>query len=97
MRKHDIQFSLPVSILKEDKAFVAYSPALDISTVGDSFEEAKDRFDQAVKLFFEEIIEAGTIDQVLSDLGWQRINKKYQPPVVVANQTQNFCFPTPIN
>lgn len=97
MRKHDIQFSLPVSILKEGKAFIAYTPALDISTVGNTFEEARNRFNEAVKLFFEEIIEAGTIDQVLVDLGWQKIDKEYRPPVVVSNQTHNFCFPAPAN
>lgn len=48
--------SLPVSVLKEGKRFVAYAPALDLSTSGKTYEEAKERFEEAVTLFFEETV-----------------------------------------
>ncbi|MEK7537372.1 MAG: hypothetical protein AAB619_00155 [Patescibacteria group bacterium] len=45
---------LPVSILREGKRFIAYTPALDLSTSGKTFEQAKQRFEEAAELFFEE-------------------------------------------
>lgn len=47
--------SLPVAILRESNRFIAYTPALDLSTSGKSFAEAKARFQEAAELFFEEL------------------------------------------
>ena len=44
MKKMRIDFQLPVSFLKEDKRFIAYTPALDLSTSGKTYEEARKRF-----------------------------------------------------
>lgn len=61
-----IEVSLPVSILREGKYFIAYTPVLDLSTSGKTFEEAKQRFGEVVQIFFEELLEKGTLDEVLS-------------------------------
>ena len=92
MDKINYKFALPVSIIKEDKSFIAYSPALDLSTVGDTFEEAQERFSEAVQVFFEEITEKGTLDDALAELGWRKHNKELIPPVVVSNKTQQFSI-----
>lgn len=94
MNKVDFQFTLPVSILKEGDSFIAFTPALDLSTVGDSFEQAQVRFEEAVQIFFEEIIEKGTTEEVLSDLGWQKLKEQLVPPQVVSNQTKQFTIPS---
>ena len=44
---------VPVTILKEDKVFVAYSPVLDLSTSGKTFTQVRRRFSEAVQIFFE--------------------------------------------
>lgn len=93
MDKANIEFALPVSILKEGNSFIAYTPALDLSTSGSTFEKAQKNFEEAVRIFFEELTEMGTVDDVLSGLGWQKQNKTFVPPVVVANQTQTFSIP----
>lgn len=93
MKGPHIQFSLPVSILKEGKVFIAYTPALDLSTSGNTFQDAQKNFVEAVNIFFEELIEMGTIDEVLIGLGWQKRNNTLVPPVVVANQIENFSIP----
>lgn len=90
---NQITFSLPVNILRERKVFVAYTPALDISTVGDTLEEAKSRFEEAVSIFFEEIANAGTLDEVLEELGWEKRKKQYFPPVVVDHSNESFTIP----
>lgn len=93
MKKVNIQFSVPLSILREDSSFIAYSPALDLSTVGKSLEEAKMMFEEAVRIFFEEISEAGTLEETLLELGWQKKKETLVPPVIVSHMTENFTIP----
>ena len=88
MKTAKLEFNLPVSILREGKKFVAYTPALDLSTSGKSYEEAKKRFKEAVSIFFEELIKKGTLEEVLRDLGWKRIQKKWRPPIVISQEFQ---------
>ncbi len=88
MKKLQLQVNLPVSVLKEGKKFVAYTPALDISTSGSTYKEAKKRFEEVVRIFFEEIYERGTLEEVLKELGWKKTQKKWKPPVVVSQESQ---------
>ena len=83
--------SLPVTILREGERFVAYSPALDLSSAGSSEKDARRMFAEAVEAFFEELISMGTIDSVLKDLGWTKSNGKFVPPEVV-NQSMVSVF-----
>ena len=87
-----IKVNLPVSILKEGNVFIAYSPAIEVSTVGETFEEAQQRFEEAANIFFEEIIENKTFEEALLELGWQKEDKHLCPPIVVSNQTRPFSF-----
>ena len=88
MAKTMLEVNLPVSFLREGDKFVAYTPALDLSTSGKSFKEAQARFKEIVGIFFEEIIEKGTINEVLVNLGWKKIQSKWTPPVVISQGTQ---------
>ena len=80
--------NLPVTIFKEGKSYVAYSPALDLSTSASTYKKAQVRFSEIVDIFFEELSEMGTIDSVLTGLGWQKVKSNWQPPVVVSNYVQ---------
>ena len=75
---------LPVQFMKQGKYVVAYSPALDLSSAGKNLTEAKKRFSEIVKIFFDELIEAGTTHDVLTELGWTRQNKgsNWLPPQI---------------
>lgn len=95
MKKINFQASLPVTFLREGDQFVAYTPALDLSTSGDTFEQAKKRFSEVVGIFFEECLNTGTLDDVLLDLGWSKQNSEWSPPTVVAQDTQMFNVPMP--
>ena len=81
----NVNFSLPVMITKQNKRFVAYTPALDIATSGKTEKEVKKRFSEIVKLFLEEIIEAGTVSDVLTELGWKKEKESWTPPRVVSS------------
>lgn len=93
LRRVNFKISLPISILKEGKYFIAYTPALDLSTSGKSFEQVKKRFEEVVQIFFEELLDRGTVDQVLTELGWQKIQKEWRPPVVISQESESFRIP----
>ena len=88
-----IVFNLPVSFLRESNQFVAYTPVLDLSTSGPTLEEAKKNFTEAVEIFFDEIIEMGTFEDVLLDLGWKKQNKDFIPPVIVSQGMESVRVP----
>lgn len=92
-KKVNVKFSVPVSILKEGKYFIAYSPVFDLSTSGKSYEEVKKRFEEIVQIFFEEVLEKGTLDKVLTELGWQKQNKQWSPPLMIAHESTQINFP----
>ncbi len=76
MSAKDISFSLPVLITKQNSSFVAYTPALDISTCGKTEWEAKKRFADLANIFLEELAEKGTMNEVLAELGWKKKESK---------------------
>ena len=93
MKKIAFQANLAVTFLREGKQFVAYAPALDLSTSGQTLEQAKKRFAEAVQIFFEECQRLGTLLEVLVDLGWQKGKNTLTPPAVVAQDYQQFRVP----
>ena len=96
MKKVKLAIKLPVSILKEDKKFIAYTPALDLSTSGKSYKEVKKRFEEIVEIFIEETIETNTLDEVLTDLGWKHVRKEWKPPIVISEESQTIEIPVTI-
>lgn len=88
----NVNFNLPVSFIKEGDQVIAYTPALDISTVGDGEAQARERFAELVNMFFADIIETGSINDVLSELGWKKVSGAWNPPVV-SNESVNVSVP----
>ena len=64
--------SLPVSIFKEGKNYVAFTPALDLSTSASTYEKVQNRFDEIVQIFIDETVKNGTLEKNLENLGWSR-------------------------
>ena len=93
MKNFSLPISIPVSILREGKKFVAYTPVLDLSTSGADYEEVKARFYEAVGIFFQEILRKGTFEEVLQNLGWEKIRARWIPPVVIAHESQSIRVP----
>ena len=93
MSKNNLSFNLPVLITKQNKRFVAFTPALDLSTSGKSVKEAKERFVELANVFLEEIFEAQTADDVLSELGWKKIQKRWNPPEIISSQSIGLQIP----
>ena len=93
MKKINLALNLAVIILREKDRFVAYSPALDLSSSGKNYEQAKKRFTEAASLFFEEIIAKNTVNEALEELGWQKIRKEWRPPTVISQETETVRIP----
>lgn len=83
-----MNLKLPVIFLKENKRFVAYSPIIDLSTSGKTLKEAQKKFTEAALIFFEEITNNKTIDNVLTDLGWHKIKTNWHPPVIIGQENK---------
>jgi len=88
-----ISTTLPVFIFREDDAFVAYTPWLDLSTAGGTFEEANSNLSEAVRLFLEETDAMGTLPTVLRGLGWKESNGKFSAPIMIGHGTESVSYP----
>lgn len=82
-RMADIEAKIPVLFFKEGKKVIAYSPAFDLSSCGDTEEQARKRFAEAVSLFIDELTSMGTLGEVLEECGWQKASRRrsWAPPV----------------
>ena len=78
-----LKASLPVLFIREGKIFIAYTPALDLSASGSTAKAARKNFERTLRLFFEEVMAAGTLDQVLREQGWSKQQHGWEPPVEV--------------
>lgn len=78
-----LQVGLPVAIRQEGSVYVAYTPALDISTYGRTKGEAKKSFNELVTIFFEEFTDnPDALEIVLDSLGWTKQKNNWQPPKI---------------
>jgi hypothetical protein len=79
------KINLAVFLVKEGDFMVAYCPALELSSYGETEKEAKIAFGDSLKIFLEDTEEKGTLVKCLLDLGWQIKNvptPKYVPPKI---------------
>ena len=89
----NIKVGVNVFILKEDDLFVAYCPALELSSYGETKDEAKESFKQAMHILIEDTQRKGTLEKLLLSLGWTlrlKPNVSYQPPVLPDDKIKEF-------
>ncbi len=78
----NVTFKVPVSIFLQGSSFVAYTPALDISTYGKSKKEAQKNFEELVDTFFSSFQDTRQLAQVLESLGWIKKKTTWHPPKI---------------
>ena len=78
-----IEAKIPVLFFQEGKKVIAYSPALDVSTCGDTEKQARERFAEAAMIFIAEIHKMGTMEEILEECGWHKVPKQrtWAPPI----------------
>ncbi len=79
--------SVRVEIFKEGDAYVALSPELNVSSFGETVDEAKKSLKEAVGVFIEECEAMGTLEEVLEESGFSRINNSWESrkPIIEEN------------
>lgn len=80
--KSSINIIIEVALFEEDGIWVAYCPALELSSYGKDKEDAKSALDEAMGIFLKETDRKGTLERYLLKLGWQL----QQKPKPVYNQ-----------
>ncbi|RZK20309.1 MAG: hypothetical protein EOO56_12865 [Hymenobacter sp.] len=95
-----ITLEVQVFLVPEGKQIVAYCPALELSTYGDSQEDAKGAFSEVLASFIQDTQAKGTLEKVLLELGWKLQQKpvvNYEPPApsmdflnAIGKSQQNF-------
>jgi hypothetical protein len=80
--KNSVTVEVQVILFQEGDQWIAYCPALELSSYGDNQKDAKKSFDEAMSIFLKETDRKGTLERYLLKLGWQL----QQKPVPVYNQ-----------
>lgn len=76
--KHYISVHVEIVLFKENKQWISYCPSLELSSYGDTQQEAKEAFDEALNIFLTEVERKGTLERELLRLGWQ-LQQKPKP------------------
>lgn len=87
-----MQFTFTTQLLKEGETFVAYSPELDLSSCGQTTEEARQRLQEAVELFIDEAQKMGTLEIILEEAGFQKANNKWEAPEFIGFERTALAF-----
>lgn len=70
--KHFIfpNITFTVHVFREGRVFVAHNPELNVSSCGDTVEEAKKNLKDAVRGFLKSAHKMGTLKNILEDAGY---------------------------
>lgn len=74
------EFNLTFFVFKENDYYIAYCPMLDLSTSGDTKQEAVQNFPEAFEAFIECCVEKNILKECLTSLGWRVSTKRILPP-----------------
>lgn len=81
---NNFKYNLDITLFKQGRFFVAYCPALDLSSCGATQVKAKKMIEESIGLFLEELENTKQTKSVLTSLGW-KIKSPYhfQPPETI--------------
>ena len=74
------QVNLQVFFLEQDGQMIAYCPALDLSTYGESEDDVRTAFDEAVEIFLSDSLQNQSLERSLLKMGWTLMRHNYIPP-----------------
>ncbi|MGB9457613.1 MAG: hypothetical protein WCB12_16305 [Bryobacteraceae bacterium] len=77
-------FSFDAHIFKEGDTYVAYVPALDLSSCGSTDDEARCNIRDAVRGFLATSAEMGTLDEILEEAGYEPEGDGWRAPEFVS-------------
>ena len=69
-----VSITYRVEVFKEEGRYVSLCPELNVSSYGETEEEAESALREAVELFVEQCEEMGTLEQVLEEAAFERVS-----------------------
>jgi predicted RNase H-like HicB family nuclease len=69
-KAHKLTVSLELYKFREDNAYIMYCPALDLSTSGNSEEEAEKSFSETFQIYINYCLQKRTLVEDLQKNGW---------------------------
>lgn len=78
--QEEYRFQIDFYLFREDGLYIAYCPALDLSSSGETHTEAVSNFYEAFQLYVETCLEAGTLIDDLKQQGWEVKDATIAPP-----------------
>jgi predicted RNase H-like HicB family nuclease len=67
-------------IWQQRNVFVSYCPELDVSSCGDTIEEARANLKTVLRLFLEEAEKMGNVDSILKEFSFKKTSWGWQGP-----------------
>lgn len=80
-------------IHKERDVYIAHATELDVSSAGDTIDDARARLREAVGLFVEEAARMGTLGQILDEAGYVDTGGHWRPPQVLSSEPSRVTVP----
>jgi len=82
-----MNISVRIEIFKEGDVYVALSPELNVSSFGETAEDAKNSIKEAIEAFIEECRRMGTLEEVLEESGFLKTDDSWtlRKPVTEEN------------
>jgi predicted RNase H-like HicB family nuclease len=77
-------FSFDTHIFKEGKTYLAFVPALDISSCGDTDEDVRRNIRDAVRGFLAASADPGTLGEILEEAGYRQKGDDWSAPEFVS-------------
>ncbi|MFH1702680.1 MAG: type II toxin-antitoxin system HicB family antitoxin [Nitrospirota bacterium] len=81
-----MNISVRIEIFKEEDVYVVLSPELNVSSFGETIEDAKRSIKEAIEAFIEECERMGTLEDVLEESGFSRINDSWRSRKPIAEE-----------
>ena len=79
-------------VFKEGETFISYCPKLDVSSCGNTVDEARTNLKTAVRLFVEEAERMGTLEDILKESGYEQTNlNRWVTPRLVATELMSIA------
>lgn len=73
-------------LIREGDTIIAYCPELDVSSCGNTIEQAQVNLRTAMRLFLEEAAKMGTLADILSEAGYDLAGNVLDSPVIGTRQ-----------
>ena len=73
-----MKLSVRIEVFKESDVYVAVSPELNVSSFGETIEDARMSVKEAIEAFLEECEVMGTLEEVLEESGFSKVNDSWE-------------------